>query len=163
IVTFGEHLSSPPQESLHQLKGIAMRFEEKCYTSATSHFFFGGITIPMRKSDYMRKITLKLMAIREKNTSANPVPGSLPSNAAVNPSDSGDIKVSKKINYMVVHMGSGANGSASDKAPGQVSAARTLEILKKMLKQHTDALEMFKEDEMKFEAAANNSLRPSQT
>ena len=56
----------------------------------------------------------------------------------------GDIKVSKKRNYME-HAGSGANGSASDKAPGQVSAARTLEILKKMLKQHTDTLKMFQQ------------------
>lgn len=62
----------------------------------------------------------------------------------------GDIKVSKKRNYME-HAGYGANGSTSDKAPGQVSAARTLEILEKMLKQHTDALKIFKEEEMKFE------------
>ena len=36
----------------------------------------------------MRKISVKLMK-KEKNTSANPVPNPLPSNAAVNSSDPG--------------------------------------------------------------------------
>ncbi|PWA91317.1 hypothetical protein CTI12_AA091680 [Artemisia annua] len=74
IATFGKHLPSTRQESLNELKGIAMRFEQKCYTTATSH------------SDYMRKISLKLM---KKNTSANPVPNPLPCNVAVNSSDPG--------------------------------------------------------------------------
>ncbi|KVH89839.1 Coactivator CBP, KIX domain-containing protein [Cynara cardunculus var. scolymus] len=71
-----KHLAFSGQEKLHEIKNIALRFEEKIYHGATSH------------SDYMRKISIKLLAM--ENRAANPIANSLQSNSAgnsANPSD----------------------------------------------------------------------------
>ncbi|KAI3821899.1 hypothetical protein L1987_09474 [Smallanthus sonchifolius] len=73
-----KHVPFSGQEKLHEFKDSALRFEEKSYTAATNH------------ADYMRKISIKLLAM--ENRSANPMPNSLQSNSAsntVNPSDQG--------------------------------------------------------------------------
>ncbi|KAE7997281.1 hypothetical protein FH972_001928 [Carpinus fangiana] len=66
--TLKRHLPVSGQEGLHELKKIAIRFEEKIYTAATS------------QSDYLRKISLKMLTMETK--SQNPIASSLPSNAA---------------------------------------------------------------------------------
>ncbi|XP_062156090.1 mediator of RNA polymerase II transcription subunit 15a-like isoform X2 [Alnus glutinosa] len=66
--TLKRHLPVSGQEGLHELKKIAIRFEEKIYTAATS------------QSDYLRKISLKMLTMETK--SQNPIVNSLPSNAA---------------------------------------------------------------------------------
>ncbi|KAJ9556280.1 hypothetical protein OSB04_010894 [Centaurea solstitialis] len=73
-----KHSAVSGPEKLHQLKNMALRFEEKIYCAETSH------------SDYMRKISVKLFAM--ENRAANPIANSLQSNSAgngVNPSDPG--------------------------------------------------------------------------
>ncbi|KAM5582706.1 mediator of RNA polymerase II transcription subunit 15a [Rosa sericea] len=66
--TLKRHLPFSGQEGLHELKKIAVRFEEKIYTAATS------------QSDYLRKISLKMLTMETKSqkTMAN----SLQSNSA---------------------------------------------------------------------------------
>ncbi|KAF2323095.1 hypothetical protein GH714_033427 [Hevea brasiliensis] len=67
------------QEGLGELKIIAIRFEEKIYTAAIS------------QSDYLRKISLKMLTLESK--SQKPVPNPLPPNPPGNnnrPSDPGD-------------------------------------------------------------------------
>ncbi|KAK9283410.1 hypothetical protein L1049_011652 [Liquidambar formosana] len=76
--TLRKHLPFSGQEGLHELKKIAVRFEEKIYTAATS------------QSDYLRKISLKMLTMETK--SQNTIANSLPSNSAgngKNPSDPG--------------------------------------------------------------------------
>ncbi|XP_057763663.1 mediator of RNA polymerase II transcription subunit 15a-like isoform X2 [Salvia miltiorrhiza] len=68
--TLKRHLPFSGQEGLQELKKIAVRFEEKIYTAATS------------QSDYLRKISLKMLMMETK--SKNPMPNSLQSNAASN-------------------------------------------------------------------------------
>ncbi|KAJ9178982.1 hypothetical protein P3X46_010817 [Hevea brasiliensis] len=66
------------QEGLEELKIIAIRFEEKIYTAAIS------------QSDYLRKISLKMLTLESK--SQKPVPNPLPPNPPGNnnrPSDPG--------------------------------------------------------------------------
>ncbi|CAK9145924.1 unnamed protein product [Ilex paraguariensis] len=58
------------QEGLQELKKIAVRFEEKIYTAATS------------QSDYLRKISLKMLTMEPKPQ--NPMGNSLQSNYASN-------------------------------------------------------------------------------
>ncbi|KAI4329374.1 hypothetical protein L6164_021644 [Bauhinia variegata] len=62
--TLKRHLPVTGQEGLHELRKIAQRFEEKIYTAATS------------QSDYLRKISLKMLTMETKsqNTMANPMP-----------------------------------------------------------------------------------------
>ncbi|KAI4354539.1 hypothetical protein L6164_003391 [Bauhinia variegata] len=62
--TLKRHLPVTGQEGLHELQKIAQRFEEKIYTAATS------------QSDYLRKISLKMLAMenRSQNTMANSMP-----------------------------------------------------------------------------------------
>ncbi|XP_059645756.1 mediator of RNA polymerase II transcription subunit 15a [Cornus florida] len=57
------HLPSKGQEGLQELKKIVVRFEEKVYTAALS------------QSDYLRKISMKLMSmeIKSQNTMADSV------------------------------------------------------------------------------------------
>ncbi|KAI3692440.1 hypothetical protein L6452_32256 [Arctium lappa] len=72
LVPFSGH------EGLQELKKIAMRFEEKIYTAATS------------QSDYLQKISLKMLTM--ETGSQNPMPDARQSNSAancVNPSDPG--------------------------------------------------------------------------
>ncbi|KAL2478112.1 Uncharacterized protein Fot_47126 [Forsythia ovata] len=64
------HLPFAGQEGLQELKKIAVRFEEKTYTGATS------------QSDYLRKISLKMLTMETK--SQNPMGNSLQSNAPSN-------------------------------------------------------------------------------
>ncbi|CAN4090235.1 unnamed protein product [Withania somnifera] len=66
--TLSRHLPVHGQEGLVELMKIAVRFEEKIYTSATS------------QHDYLRKISLKMLTMEEK--SRNPMIYSLHPNAA---------------------------------------------------------------------------------
>ncbi|KAJ0008362.1 hypothetical protein Pint_30226 [Pistacia integerrima] len=68
--TLKRHLPFSGQEGLNELKKIAGRFEEKMYIAATS------------QSDYLRKISLKMLSMESKYQ--NPMPNSLPSNTAIN-------------------------------------------------------------------------------
>ncbi|XP_062012017.1 mediator of RNA polymerase II transcription subunit 15a isoform X2 [Rosa rugosa] len=68
--TLKRHLPFSGQEGLHELKKIAVRFEEKIYTAATS------------QSDYLRKISLKMLTMETK--SQNPIGTSVQSNSAGN-------------------------------------------------------------------------------
>ncbi|KAK1369141.1 Mediator of RNA polymerase II transcription subunit 15a [Heracleum sosnowskyi] len=53
--TLKRHLPFSGQEGLLELEKIAVRFEEKIYTAATS------------QSDYLRKISLKMLTMETKN------------------------------------------------------------------------------------------------
>nr|XP_011461614.1 PREDICTED: mediator of RNA polymerase II transcription subunit 15a-like isoform X2 [Fragaria vesca subsp. vesca] len=66
--TLKRHLPLSGQEGLVELKKIAVRFEEKIYAAATS------------QSDYLRKISLKMLTMEAK--SPNTVTSSLQSNSA---------------------------------------------------------------------------------
>ena len=68
--TLKRHLPVSGQEGLHELRNIAIRFEKKTYTVATS------------LSDYLRKISLKMVTLETK--SQNPIGNALPSNSAGN-------------------------------------------------------------------------------
>ncbi|XP_034903915.2 mediator of RNA polymerase II transcription subunit 15a isoform X2 [Populus alba] len=65
--TLKRHLPFSGQEGLQELNKIAVRFEEKIYTAATS------------QSDYLRKISLKMLAMENKSQST--IPNSLPPNS----------------------------------------------------------------------------------
>ncbi|KAL7001621.1 hypothetical protein U1Q18_002773 [Sarracenia purpurea var. burkii] len=58
LETFKKHLSFSGQEGLQEVKKIALRFEENIYTSTTS------------QSDYLRKISLKMLTIETPDTLA---------------------------------------------------------------------------------------------
>ncbi|KAM7508525.1 hypothetical protein LguiA_018978 [Lonicera macranthoides] len=73
--TLKRHLPFSGQEGLQELKKIAVRFEEKIYTTATS------------QSDYLRKISLKMLTMGNKS---NPMPNAMQSNSAVNSKNSPD-------------------------------------------------------------------------
>ncbi|XP_057976256.1 uncharacterized protein LOC131163638 isoform X3 [Malania oleifera] len=60
----GKGLSTRCQEGLHELKKFAVRFEEKTYSAATN------------QSDYLRKISLKMLTLESK--SQNPIPPNAP-------------------------------------------------------------------------------------
>ncbi|KAM4111519.1 hypothetical protein ACJW30_05G072900 [Castanea mollissima] len=68
--TLKRHLPVSGQQGLHELRKIAIRFEEKIYTAATS------------QSDYLRKIALKMLTMEPKPQ--NPIGNALPSNSAGN-------------------------------------------------------------------------------
>uniref|UniRef100_A0A803MMR0 Mediator complex subunit 15 KIX domain-containing protein n=1 Tax=Chenopodium quinoa TaxID=63459 RepID=A0A803MMR0_CHEQI len=75
--TLKRHLPFSGQEGLQELRQIAIRFEEKIYSAATS------------QSDYLRKISLKMLTMESK--SQNSLPNALPSNSSGmsrNPQDS---------------------------------------------------------------------------
>ncbi|XP_050289938.1 mediator of RNA polymerase II transcription subunit 15a-like [Quercus robur] len=74
--TLKRHHPVSGQEGLHELRKIAIRFEENIYTAATS------------QSDYLRKISLKMLTM-EAN-SQNPIGNALPSNSAGNSNKSPD-------------------------------------------------------------------------
>ncbi|XP_076952488.1 mediator of RNA polymerase II transcription subunit 15a-like [Bidens hawaiensis] len=76
--TLKRHLPFSGQEGLQELKKIALRFEEKIYTAATS------------QSDYLRKISLKMLTMETR--SQNPMSDAMQANStgnSVNPSDPG--------------------------------------------------------------------------
>ncbi|XP_057501857.1 mediator of RNA polymerase II transcription subunit 15a-like [Actinidia eriantha] len=84
--TLKRHLPFSGQEGLQELKKIAVRFEEKIYTSATS------------QPDYLRKISLKMLTM--ENKSQNTMANSLPSNSASNiknPADTGSLAMPSQI------------------------------------------------------------------
>uniref|UniRef100_A0A7N2LMM7 Mediator complex subunit 15 KIX domain-containing protein n=1 Tax=Quercus lobata TaxID=97700 RepID=A0A7N2LMM7_QUELO len=58
--TLKRHLPVSGQEGLHELRKFAIRFEEKIYTAATS------------QSDYLRKISLKMLTVETKWMSMQP-------------------------------------------------------------------------------------------
>uniref|UniRef100_F6I246 Mediator complex subunit 15 KIX domain-containing protein n=2 Tax=Vitis vinifera TaxID=29760 RepID=F6I246_VITVI len=66
--TLKRHLPIFGPEGLHELRKIVERFEEKIYSAATS------------QSDYLRKISLKMLTMETK--SFNVATNSLPSNSA---------------------------------------------------------------------------------
>ncbi|XP_027107552.1 mediator of RNA polymerase II transcription subunit 15a isoform X1 [Coffea arabica] len=70
------HLPFAGEEGLRELKKIAVRFEEKIYSAATS------------QSDYLRKISLKMLTMETKsqNPMANPLQANA-ANASKNPPD----------------------------------------------------------------------------
>ncbi|PIN26579.1 hypothetical protein CDL12_00646 [Handroanthus impetiginosus] len=76
--TLKRHLPFSGQEGLREIEQIAARFEEKIHTAATS------------RSDYLRKISLKMLTMETKSQS--PKANSIQSNEASNsenPQDSG--------------------------------------------------------------------------
>ncbi|KAL0559912.1 hypothetical protein IC582_000293 [Cucumis melo] len=64
--TLKRHLPVSGQEGLNELRKIAVRFEEKIFTAATD------------QSDYLRKISLKMLTMEMKTQ--HPMGNSLPSN-----------------------------------------------------------------------------------
>ncbi|XP_021752565.1 mediator of RNA polymerase II transcription subunit 15a-like [Chenopodium quinoa] len=68
LETLKRHLPYSGQEGLQELKQIAVRFEEKIYNAATS------------QSDYLRKISLKMLTMEAR--SHNSVPNASPSNSS---------------------------------------------------------------------------------
>ncbi|KAG2723207.1 hypothetical protein I3760_02G159600 [Carya illinoinensis] len=68
--TLKRHLPVSSQEGLQELREMAISFEEKTFTAATS------------QGDYLRKISLKMLPMETK--SQNPPANSLPSNSAGN-------------------------------------------------------------------------------
>ncbi|KVH91385.1 Coactivator CBP, KIX domain-containing protein [Cynara cardunculus var. scolymus] len=84
--TLKRHLPFSGHEGLQELKKIAVRFEEKIYTAATS------------QSDYLRKISLKMLTMETR--SQNSMSDAIQSNSAansVNPSDPGS-QVMQQVN-----------------------------------------------------------------
>ncbi|KZV47311.1 mediator of RNA polymerase II transcription subunit 15a [Dorcoceras hygrometricum] len=77
--TLKSHLPFSGQEGLQELKKIAVRFEEKIFTAATN------------QSDYLRKISLKMLTMEAKsqNPMTNPRQPNTASNSQ-NPQDPGD-------------------------------------------------------------------------
>ncbi|XP_030543623.2 LOW QUALITY PROTEIN: putative F-box/LRR-repeat protein At3g18150 [Rhodamnia argentea] len=85
--TLKRHLPVSGPEGLQELNKIAVRFEEKIYTAATS------------QSDYLRRISLKMLTMAP--TPQNNIPNALPSNSAGNSSEnSGKGKILKTPPYM---------------------------------------------------------------
>ncbi|KAL5576073.1 hypothetical protein UlMin_017772 [Ulmus minor] len=60
--TLKKHLPFSGQEGLHELEKIAERFEEKCYSAAAS------------QTDYLRKISLKMLPLETKSQTTIPNP-----------------------------------------------------------------------------------------
>ncbi|CAA0828629.1 Mediator of RNA polymerase II transcription subunit 15a [Striga hermonthica] len=88
--TLKRHLPFSGQEGLQELKKIAVRFEEKNYTAATS------------QQDYLRKISLKMLTMETK--SQNPMANSLQSNTASNskaPQDPGSQSMHSQMQNQV--------------------------------------------------------------
>ncbi|KAI3692442.1 hypothetical protein L6452_32258 [Arctium lappa] len=78
VDTLKRHVQFSGHDGVQELKKIAMRFEEKIYTAATS------------QSDYLQKISLKMLTM--ETGSQNPMPDKRQSNSAancVNPLDPG--------------------------------------------------------------------------
>ncbi|KAK1417881.1 hypothetical protein QVD17_27015 [Tagetes erecta] len=76
--TLKRHIPFSGNEGLHELRKIAERFEEKIYTAAIS------------QSDYLRKISLKMLTM--ENRSQNSMSGAMQSSStanSVNPTDPG--------------------------------------------------------------------------
>ncbi|XP_034703008.1 mediator of RNA polymerase II transcription subunit 15a-like isoform X3 [Vitis riparia] len=79
--TLKRHLPVSGQEGLRELRKIALRFEEKIYKAATS------------QSDYLQKISLKILTMETKSQTA--MPSNLPSNSAGNSKNPPDPEYNK--------------------------------------------------------------------
>ncbi|KAL4334639.1 hypothetical protein GQ457_07G032460 [Hibiscus cannabinus] len=128
--TLKRHLPFTGQEGLNELRKIAVRFEEKIFTAASS------------QSDYLRRISLKMLTMETKsqntlsntgNTSKPPDPAYLYSTAQTGPANGGDWqeevyqKVSLPVNVLPVTFpghGHSQTFNAPDSLPKAV--ARTL-------------------------------------
>ncbi|GJY28985.1 mediator of RNA polymerase II transcription subunit 15A isoform X1 [Tanacetum coccineum] len=77
LETLKRNCPFPYQETLQELKGMAMRFEENIYTTATS------------QHDYLRTISLKMLTIETR--SQNPMPDAMQANNVVNLLDPGSM------------------------------------------------------------------------
>ncbi|KAK9156582.1 hypothetical protein Scep_003156 [Stephania cephalantha] len=85
--TLKKHLPITGPEGLVELQKIAIRFEEKIYTAATN------------QSDYLRKISLKMLTMETKSQGTNG-PNSLQPSSAIgnqNPSDSGALGMQAQV------------------------------------------------------------------
>ncbi|KAM7259082.1 hypothetical protein ACFE04_014823 [Oxalis oulophora] len=83
--TLKRHLPFSGQEGLNELRKIAVRFEEKIYTAATS------------QSDYLRKISLKMLTMETKSqTNGNAMPTNSAGNSS-NPPDRGPIGMPPQV------------------------------------------------------------------
>ncbi|CAM8980178.1 unnamed protein product [Rhodiola kirilowii] len=78
LETLKKHLPYSGQDGLLELKNMAVRYEDKTYSAATS------------QSDYLRKISLKMLTMETK--SQNTIAGSLatnPASSSTNPMEAG--------------------------------------------------------------------------
>ncbi|PKA57940.1 Mediator of RNA polymerase II transcription subunit 15a [Apostasia shenzhenica] len=78
--TLRRHLPVPVPEGMNELKKIAVRFEEKIYTAAVN------------QSDYLRKISLKMLSMETKTQQAAPI------NPQVVSQNSADSGVTAQVN-----------------------------------------------------------------
>nr|GMD58450.1 mediator of RNA polymerase II transcription subunit 15A-like isoform X1 [Ipomoea batatas] len=88
--TLKRHLPFSGPEGLQELKKIAVRFEEKIYTAATN------------QSDYLRKISLKMLSMETKsqNPIANPLQANV-ANSSQNPQGTGSHPMQPQVNNQV--------------------------------------------------------------
>ncbi|XP_019177232.1 PREDICTED: mediator of RNA polymerase II transcription subunit 15a-like isoform X2 [Ipomoea nil] len=88
--TLKRHLPFSGPEGLQELKKIAVRFEEKIYTAATN------------QSDYLRKISLKMLSMETKsqNPMANPLQANV-ANSSQNPQGTGSHPMQPQVNNQV--------------------------------------------------------------
>ncbi|XP_034702999.1 mediator of RNA polymerase II transcription subunit 15a-like isoform X3 [Vitis riparia] len=89
--TLKRHLPVSGQEGLHELRTLAVRLEENAYTAA------------MSQSDYLRKISLKMLAMETESQTA--MPSNLPSNFASNsenPPDPGQGNALTSLQHVAV-------------------------------------------------------------
>ncbi|CAK9309347.1 unnamed protein product [Citrullus colocynthis] len=100
--TLKRHLPVSGQEGLSELRKIAIRFEDKIYTAATS------------QSDYLRKISLKMLTMETK--SQPPMGTSLPSNPMV-PSNKPLDSASQSMQSQVINQGQSISVPQSSNQP----------------------------------------------
>ncbi|KAF3972816.1 hypothetical protein CMV_003701 [Castanea mollissima] len=101
--TLKRHLPVSGQQGLHELRKIAIRFEEKIYTAATS------------QSDYLRKIALKMLTMEPKPQ--NPIGNALPSNSAGNTNQSRQQMLSQNIQNSIPSAGVQSTASLPSALP----------------------------------------------
>ncbi|KAG6394973.1 hypothetical protein SASPL_145564 [Salvia splendens] len=82
------HLPFSGEEGPQELKKIAVRFEEKIYTAATS------------QSDYLRKISLKMLTMESK--SQNPMANSVNRENPQDPSKETSVPFSISLMFLYV-------------------------------------------------------------
>ncbi|ONK63795.1 uncharacterized protein A4U43_C07F19020 [Asparagus officinalis] len=88
LETLKRHLPINVPEGFNELRKIAIRFEEKIYTAATS------------QSDYLRKISLKMLSMETKTQQSAPINPSIPNTSAVNQNiaDPGSLGIQSQMN-----------------------------------------------------------------
>ncbi|XP_023529244.1 mediator of RNA polymerase II transcription subunit 15a-like isoform X3 [Cucurbita pepo subsp. pepo] len=97
--TLKRHLPVSGHEGLSELRKIAVRFEEKIYTAATS------------QSDYLRKISLKMLTMETKSQTT-----ALPSNSMV-PTNKPLDSTSQSMQSQVLNQGPSMSGPMSSNQP----------------------------------------------